>query len=142
MKTHHPDSREIEKNWYIVDAEGQVLGRLACRIASMLRGKDKPFFAPNIDAGDFVVVVNAEKVSVTGNKTEAKEYFSHSGYPDGAKSVKLSEMLSRKPEYVIQHAVAGMLPKSRLGRRMLKKLKVYRGPAHPHGAQQPAELNV
>ncbi len=141
MKTHHPDVREVEKNWYLVDAEGQVLGRLASRIASILRGKDKPCFAPNVDVGDFVVVVNADKVAVTGNKAAVKEYFTHSGYPGGARSVKLSEMLVKKPEYVIQHAVSGMLPKNRLGRQMIKKLKVYRGPAHPHRAQEPVKLN-
>jgi large subunit ribosomal protein L13 len=141
VKTHHPDVKEIDKNWYLVDAEGQVLGRLASRIASILRGKDKPYFAPNVDVGDFVVVVNAEKVAVTGNKAEAKEYFTHSGYPGGAKSVKLSEMLSKKPEHVIRHAVGGMLPKNSLGRQMLKKLKVYSGPSHPHKAQEPAGIN-
>ncbi len=141
MKTHHPDVKGIDKSWYVIDAEGQVLGRLASRIASILRGKDKPYFAPNVDIGDFVVVVNAEKVALTGGKTESKEYFTHSGYPGGAKSVKLSDMLRRKPEYVIRHAVGGMLPKTRLGRQMLKKLKVYSGPAHPHRAQEPVEIN-
>lgn len=142
MKTHHPDVRKIVKPWYVVNAEGQVLGRLASGIARVLRGKDSPCFAPNVDTGGFVVVVNAEKVAVTGKKAEMKEYFTHSGYPGGARSVKFSEMLSRKPEHVIRHAVGGMLPKNRLGRQMLKKLKVYRGPAHPHAAQQPMELNV
>ncbi len=142
MKTHHPDVREIDRKWHLVDADGQVLGRLASKIASILRGKDKPCFAPNVDAGDFVVVVNAEKIAVTGGKAADKEYFTHSGYPGGARSVNLSEMLSKKPEFVIKHAVSGMLPKNSLGRQMIKKMKVYRGPAHPHKAQEPVELNV
>ena len=141
MKTQHPDVKEIDKNWYLIDAEGQVLGRLASRIAAILRGKDKPCFSPSVDVGDFVVVVNAEKIAVTGGKTEDKEYFTHSGYPGGSRSVKLSEMLKKKPAYVIEHAVSGMLPKNRLGRQMVKKLKVYSGPAHPHKAQEPVEIN-
>ncbi len=141
MKTQHPDVREIERTWYLLDAEGQILGRLAARIASILRGKDNPSFAPNVDLGDFVVVVNAGKVAVTGNKLSDKEYFTHSGYPGGDRSVKLSEMIQKKPDFVIRHAVAGMLPKNRLGRQMIKKLKVYGGPSHPHSAQNPVTIN-
>jgi large subunit ribosomal protein L13 len=141
VKTHHPDVCELEKNWHLIDAEGQVLGRLASRIAVILRGKNKPCFAPNADTGDFVVVINAEKVAVTGNKMDAKEYFTHSGYPGGAKSVKLSEMIKKKPAHVIQHAVSGMLPKNTLGRQMVKKLKVYSGPLHPHAAQAPVKID-
>ncbi len=141
MKTYHPDVAEITKNWYLIDAEGRVLGRLASRIAGLLRGKDKPCFAHNVDVGDFVVVINAEKVVLTGRKTDTKRYFSHSGYPGGARSVSFTEQIGRKPEEVIRLAVAGMLPKNRLGSRMLKKLKVYRGSSHPHAAQNPVEIN-
>ncbi len=141
MKTYHPDAGSIERNWHVIDADGQVLGRLASRAASILRGKHKPCFAPNLDAGDYVVVINAGKIAVTGSKMEDKKYFSHSGYPGGARNVSLADMLEKTPEKVIEHAVKGMLPGNRLGRKMLQKLKVYRGESHPHAAQKPVKIN-
>ena len=142
MKTFSPKPKDIKREWFVVDAEGQTLGRLASRIATRLRGKHKPEFAPHVDMGDFIVVVNAEKIRVTGDKMNAKHYYWHTGYPGGIKSRSLSEMLKRKPEEVITHAVKGMLPKNRLGRAILKKLKVYAGPAHRHQAQQPQPLEL
>ena len=142
MKTFSPKPKDIKREWFVVDAEGQTLGRLASRIATRLRGKHKPEFAPHVDMGDFIVVVNAEKIRVTGDKMNAKHYYWHTGYPGGIKSRSLSEMLKRKPEEVITHAVKGMLPKNRLGRAILKKLKVYAGPEHPHASQQPAPLEL
>ncbi|MBT8762678.1 50S ribosomal protein L13 [Desulfohalobiaceae bacterium Ax17] len=140
MKTYSPKPEEIQKNWYLVDAQGKTLGRIATEIAKRLRGKHKPEFAPHIDTGDFIVVVNAKKVKVTGQKLEKKKYYRHTGYPGGLKETTLAEMMENKPEEVIRRAVRGMLPKNRLGRAMLKKLKVYSGPDHPHGAQQPQAL--
>ena len=128
---------DIERRWFLVDATGQTLGRLATRIAHVLRGKHKPQYAPNIDAGDYVIVVNAAKVAVTGRKREQKTYYSHSGYPSGLTAVLLEDQLERHPDRVIEHAVRGMLPHNRLGRAQFKKLKVYGGPDHPHEAQQP-----
>ena len=125
------------RRWRVVDAEGQVLGRLATRVATMLRGKDRPTFAPHRDEGDFVVVVNAAKVRLTGRKLQQKRYYRHSGYPGGLRSVTAAELLARHPERVITEAVRGMLPKSPLGQRLLRKLKVYPGPEHPHAAQRP-----
>jgi large subunit ribosomal protein L13 len=139
-----PTSMELESEraWYVVDASGQVLGRLATRIATILRGKHKPTFAPHLDVGDHVVVVNAEKVELTGRKRQDKTYRWHTGYLGGLREVKADRMLETHPERVIEWAVQGMLPKNRLGRAMAKKLKVYRGAAHPHGAQLPKPLEV
>ncbi|HOO76453.1 MAG TPA: 50S ribosomal protein L13 [bacterium] len=140
MKTYSAKPEEMTRTWYLVDAEGQVLGRLATRIADILRGKNKPIFTPHVDTGDFVVVVNAEKVVVTGRKSQQMEYQRYSGYPGGLKSVPYKTMLKNHPERIIEHAVKGMVPHNRLGRQVLKKLKVYAGPAHPHEAQHPEPL--
>ena len=142
MTTYTAKPGEIQRDWYVVDAEGKTLGRLATEIADTLRGKRKPEYTPHVDTGDFVVVVNAEKVRVTGDKRAAKRYYRHSGYPGGMRSRTLGEMLERRPEQVIRLAVRGMLPRNRLGRKQLTKLKVYAGPDHPHAAQQPQELEV
>lgn len=142
MRTYAPKATDIERQWWLVDAENKVLGRLASEIARLLRGKHKPLYATHVDTGDFVVVVNAEKVRLTGNKPEQKAYFRHSGYIGGDKLVPVRTMLERYPERVIELAVKGMLPKSNLGRLMRKKLKVYAGPAHPHAAQRPAAREV
>ena len=142
MKTYSAKPNEIEKQWYLVDAEAQTLGRLATQIADVLRGKGKPQYTPHIDTGDFVVVVNAEKIAVTGDKRQAKLYHRHSGYPGGLKTRTLNDMLERRPEEVIRLAVKGMLPRNRLGRKQLTKLKVYAGPDHPHAAQQPRALEL
>jgi large subunit ribosomal protein L13 len=142
MKTYVATPIDRERNWYVVDATGLTLGRLATRIADTLRGKLKPTYTPHIDTGDFVVVVNAEKISVTGNKRADKRYYRHSGYPGGLKSRTLEEMLTRRPEEVIRIAVKGMLPRNRLARRQITKLKVYAGPDHPHAAQKPQPLEI
>jgi large subunit ribosomal protein L13 len=142
MKTWNAKPGEIERQWQLVDAEGQTLGRLATRIADTLRGKDKPQYTPHVDTGDFVVVVNAEKVAVTGNKLDQKQYHRHSGYPGGLRSRTLREQLERRPEEVIRKAVKGMLPRNRLSRAQLRKLKIYAGPEHPHTAQAPKELKI
>lgn len=142
MKTYQQKPAEVERRWWLVDAQGKVLGRLASQVASLLRGKHKPTFTPHVDGGDFVVVVNADKVRLTGRKAERKVYFWHSGYPGGLKSATAGELLRTKPEELFRLAVQRMLPKTRLGRRMLRKLKVYRGPDHPHAAQQPQKLEV
>ena len=142
MKTWNAKPNELEKRWYLVDADGQNLGRLATRIADTLRGKRKPEYTPHVDTGDFVVVVNAEKVAVTGKKLQQKRYYRHSGYPGGLRSRTLEEMLERRPEEVIRLAVKGMLPRNRLARKQLTKLKVYAGPDHPHAAQQPEPLEI
>jgi large subunit ribosomal protein L13 len=133
---------DVKKEWWVVDASNLTLGRLASEIASILRGKRKPIFTPNVDTGDFVVVVNAEKVAVTGKKLTDKIYYHHSGYPGGIKSTTLEKLINEKPERVIEKAVWGMLPKNSLGRQMIRKLKVYAGPEHPHQAQQPKVLEV
>lgn len=140
MKTYTPKKEEVVHDWFVVDASDMVLGRLATKIANKLRGKDKPIFAPHVDTGDFVVVLNADKIKVTGNKMSQKNYYKHTNYPGGLKTRSLSEMLEKKPEMVIEIAVRGMLPKNRLGRQMIKKLKVYAGTDHPHTAQQPKPL--
>ncbi|MDP2277896.1 MAG: 50S ribosomal protein L13 [Nitrospirota bacterium] len=140
MKTRFAKKTDIEYKWYLVDAKDAVLGRLAVKIAVCLRGKNKAIFTPNVDTGDFVVVVNAEKVRTTGKKLDDKIYYHHSGYPGGIKAKTLRERLSKEPQKVISDAVWGMLPKNRLGRAMLKKLKVYKGSAHPHAAQKPEIL--
>ena len=142
MKTPLPKVNEIERKWFVVDAENKVLGRLATQIAMRLRGKHKPIFTPHLDTGDFIVVVNAEKVRLTGKKLDKKIYYKHTGYMGGLKSFTAKEMLTKKPEEVIKLAVKRMLPKNRLGRKQLKKLKVYRGPNHPHTAQRPQPLNI
>ncbi len=140
MKTYAVKASDIERRWWLVDASGETLGRLATRIATLLEGKHKPTYSPHIDTGDHVVVVNAARVRVTGNKLEQKIYYRHSNYPGGLKEESLSRLLERRPELVIERAVKGMLPQNRLGRAMFKKLKVYAGPDHPHAAQQPAPL--
>ena len=140
MKTFVAKPSNIERSWLVVDAKDQRLGRLATRIADALRGKTKPAYTPHIDTGDFVVVVNAEKIAVTGKKMDDKIYYRHTGYPGGLKKRTLAQMLDRRPEEVIRLAVKGMLPKNRLGRAQLRKLKVYAGPAHPHQAQKPQEM--
>lgn len=141
-KTYSPKASEIEHRWWVVNAEGQILGRLASAIAVRLRGKDKPTYAPHMDGGDFVVVVNAEKIQVTGRKLAQKTYFRHSGYPGGAKTTTLTEMLQKHPSRVIEKAVRGMLPKTALGDQIIKKLKVYSGAEHPHDAQKPETLTI
>lgn len=140
MKTYIPKEEEIEKKWYLIDADGMVLGRLATRVASILRGKNKPSFTPNIDIGDFVIIVNAEKVHLTGKKLIDKVYYHHTNYPGGLKSITAGKRMNSKPEEVIKDAVCGMLPKGTLGGTMIKKLKVYRGGEHPHNAQRPEQL--
>ena len=142
MKTYVAKPTDRERNWLVVDANGQTLGRLATRIADALRGKTKPEYTPHCDTGDFVVVVNAEKISVTGNKRGSKMYYRHSGYPGGLKSRSLNDMLERRPEEVIRLAVKGMLPRTRLGRKQLTKLKVYAGADHPHTAQKPTPMEI
>ena len=142
MKTYVATPATRERNWVVVDATGQTLGRLATQIADTLRGKHKPEFTPHCDVGDFVIVVNAERIAVTGKKLEEKRYYRHSGYPGGLKTRTLAEMLDRRPEEVIRKAVKGMLPRTRLGRAQLRKLKVYAGPDHPHAAQQPEPMEV
>jgi large subunit ribosomal protein L13 len=139
-KTFVTKADDIKRDWFYVDADGKSLGRMASKIAAILRGKHKPIFTPGLDTGDFVVVVNAEKVTVTGNKLTEKFYYRYSGYPGGMTAISLRDQLAKHPNRVIEHAVWGMLPHNKLGRAMLKKLKVYRGPAHPHTAQNPSEL--
>lgn len=141
-KTYMPKASEIERQWFVVDADGVVLGRLASQVASVLRGKHKPTFTPHLDVGDYVIVVNAEKVRVTGAKESAKLYYRHSRFPGGLRSLSFDEMIQRHPERVIQYAVKGMLPKGALGRQTLKKLRVFAGPDHPHQGQQPQELEI
>ena len=142
MKTQFAKKGEVERKWHIVDAEGQVLGRLATQIASRLRGKHKPIFTPHVDTGDFVIVINAEKVRLTGNKLEQKVYYRHSNYPGGLKAETAKDRMESKPEEIMRSAVWGMLPKNRLGRTLIKKLKVYRGSKHPHEAQKPEPLTT
>jgi large subunit ribosomal protein L13 len=141
-KTYQATSQDRERDWYVVDAEGKILGRLATQIADLLRGKRKPTYTPHVDVGDFVVVVNAEKVAVTGNKREAKRYWRHSGYPGGIRYRTLGDLLERRPEEVLRKAVKGMLPRNRLARQQLRKLKIYAGPDHPHRAQKPEPLEI
>lgn len=142
MRTFTAKREEAERNWYVVDAENKVLGRLASELAKILRGKHKPQFTPHVDTGDYVIVVNAEKVNLTGNKLKDKVYYSHSGYPGGIKSVTAEALKAKKPEDLIRFAVKGMLPKNRLGRKLFKKLKVYAGGEHPHQAQQPKPIEI
>lgn len=143
-KTYYPKASEIERKWFVVDANGQTLGRLATRIAAVLLGKHKPTFTPGVEMGDYVVVVNAERVTVTGTKTtskmDSKIYYRHSGYPGGLKSISLRDQLKKHPDRVLHSAVWGMLPHNRMGRSLLKRLKIYAGPDHPHGLQKPENL--
>jgi large subunit ribosomal protein L13 len=142
MKSYMARPLEVERRWYVVDAEGQTLGRLATEIARVLRGKNKPQYTPHVDTGDFVVVVNAEKVVVTGKKAEQKVYRRHSGYPGGLKETSYEQMMERRPTEILRRAVKGMMPKNRLARQQLRKLKIYAGPEHPHAAQDPQPYEV
>ena len=142
MKTYSPKPQDIDRKWYVVDANGLILGRLASKIAQVLHGKHKPIWAPHADVGDFIVVVNADKVRVTGRKAEQKLYIRHSGYPGGLKKTSYSKVLQTKPEHILREAVRGMLPHNRLGRKMLKKLKIYASTEHPHQAQTPESLSI
>ena len=140
MRTYSPRADEIERGWYVVDAEGLTLGRMSTEVARILRGKHKAMYTPHLDTGDHVIIVNAEKVVLTANKAEAKQVYHHTGYPGGIRSTTYATLLDEKPEQAVRRTVRGMLPKNRLGRQMLKKLKVYAGPTHPHAAQQPQPL--
>ena len=142
MRTYTPKPADVQRQWYVIDATDVVLGRLASQVATLLKGKHKPIYAPHIDTGDFVIVVNAEKVALTGNKREQKRAYRHSGYPGGLRSMSYKELLERHPERAVEKAIKGMLPKNRLGRRMFKKVKVYAGPNHPHQAQQPVPFEI
>jgi large subunit ribosomal protein L13 len=144
MRTYSQKASEVQRDWYVVDASNMVLGRLATQVATLLRGKHKPTYTPSMDGGDFVIVVNAEKIRVTGRKADQKMYYRHSGYPGGLKAFSYRRMHANRPDMIIRLAVKGMLPKGRMGRRLLSKLRVYRGPTHPHAAQQPRtyELRV
>ena len=142
MKTYVATPENRQRDWYVVDADGRTLGRLATQLADVLRGKRKPEYTPHCDVGDFIVVVNAEKIAVTGDKRDSKLYYRHSGYPGGLKARTLGEMLERQPDEVIRQAVKGMLPRNRLARQQLTKLKIYAGPDHPHSAQEPKPLEV
>lgn len=142
MKTYSAKAETVQRDWYVVDAEGKTLGRLATEIASRLRGKHKPEFTPHVDTGDYIVVVNAEKIAVTGNKATDKIYYSHTEYPGGIKDISFKDLIEKAPERVIQSAVKGMLPRGPLGREMFRKLKIYVGSEHPHTAQQPQQLDV
>lgn len=142
MKTFTAKPAEVRRDWFVVDAEGKTLGRLATEIARRLRGKHKAEYTPHVDTGDYIVVVNAEKIHVTGNKAAAKQYYRHTGYPGGLRSMNFEKLIDHAPERVLEIAVKGMLPKGPLGRAMHKKMKVYAGAEHPHAAQQPQELNI
>lgn len=142
MRTYMAKPEEIERQWYVVDATGKTLGRLATKVADILRGKHKPIYTPHVDTGDYVIVINAEKIELTGKKWEQKKYYRHSGYPGGLKEITYEKLLKKNPEFIIEKAVRGMIPHNRLGRQMIKKLKVYAGPEHPHQAQQPKELEL
>jgi len=142
VRTFTAKTAEIEREWYVIDAKGQTLGRLASKIAPIIKGKHKPIYTPHLDCGDFVVVINAEKVRVTGRKLDQKIYYRHSLYPGGLSTINLRDQLAKHPERVLQDAVRGMLPKNKLGRQMIKKLKVYSGDSHPHQAQQPKPLKL
>ena len=142
MKTYTPKENELKREWFVVDAGGQILGRLASKLAHRLRGKHKPEFAPHVDNGDFLVVINAAKIAVTGKKLDQKMYYKHTNYPGGLKERSLRQMLDKKPEEVLRAAVKGMLPKNRLARRLLTKLKVYAGTEHPHAPQKPTPLDL
>jgi len=141
VKTYSAKAEDIDRKWYLIDAEGEILGRLATQIATILRGKNKPTYTPSMDLGDYVVVINAEKIKVTGNKLKGKIYRYHTSYPGGLKSVVLGTLLKRKPELVVKKAVQGMIPHTKLGRAMIKKLKIYKGNEHPHQAQKLEKIN-
>lgn len=140
MKTYTAKPHELERKWYVIDAEGQTLGRLATQVASIIRGKHKPTYTPHVDTGDHVIIINAEKIHLTGKKLQDKKYYRHSGYVGGMKSITAGELLNRHPERVIRSAVWGMVPHNKLGRQMIKKLKIYAGPEHPHASQTPETL--
>lgn len=142
MRTYTPKPGDVDRAWHVIDANDVVLGRLAAQAATLLRGKHKPIFAPHVDTGDFVVIINAEKVALSGNKREQKRAYRHSGYPGGLKSVGYTELLDKHPEKAVEKAIRGMLPKNSLGRAQLRKLKVYAGPEHPHAAQKPATFQI
>ena len=142
MKTFTAKPAEVKRDWYVVDAEGKTLGRLATEIARRLRGKHKPEYTPHVDTGDYIIVINAEKVAVTGNKAQAKMYYSHTGFPGGIKEINFEKLIAKKPEMVLESAIKGMLPKGPLGRAMFRKLKVYAGAEHQHAAQQPQVLDI
>ena len=142
MRTYSPKGRDITRQWHVIDASDVVLGRLASQVAVLLRGKHKPIFAPHVDTGDFVIVINADKVALSGNKLEQKRAYRHSGYPGGLRSVSYGELMDKHPERIVEKAVRGMLPKNSLGRKTLRKLKVYAGPDHPHQAQQPVPFEI
>lgn len=142
MKTQVAKKEEVTRDWYLVDVDSKVLGRVATEIANVLRGKNKPTFTPSVDTGDFVIVVNAEKIALTGKKLSDKTYYSHSAFPGGLKEISAGKLIDKKPEELIKKAVKGMLPKNKLARHMLKKLKIYSGSAHPHAAQNPKNLNI
>jgi len=142
MKTYQAKKEELEQKWYLVNAEGKVLGRLATELAKILKGKNKPIYTPHLDTGDFIIVVNAGKITLTGKKMKDKIYYHHTGYPGGIKEINAEKLLAKKPTEMIRMAVKGMLPKNSLGREMLRKLKVYSGPNHPHEAQKPISLEV
>lgn len=142
MKSFIAKPQEIERKWYVIDAEGKTLGRLASQAAAILRGKNKPIFTPHVDCGDYVIIVNAEKVKVTGKKRHDKVYKRHSGYPGGLKELNFEQMMEKHPTEAVRHAIKGMMPKGKLGRSMFKKLKVYAGPEHNHAAQKPETLDI
>jgi large subunit ribosomal protein L13 len=142
VRTYSPRADEIERGWYVVDAEGLTLGRMSTEVARILRGKHKAMYTPHLDTGDHVIIVNADKVVLTANKAEAKQVYHHTGYPGGIRSTTYATLLAEKPEEAVRRTIRGMLPKNRLGRQMLKKLKVYAGPTHPHSAQQPQTLDL
>ena len=142
MKTFVPKTADITRKWYVVDAEGQVLGRLASQVANILRGKNKPIYTPNVDTGDFVIIINADKIVLTGKKLDQKIYYHHSGYAGGLKETKYRKLLAEKPELAVRHAVVGMLPKGPLGRQMASKLRIYAGPEHEQAAQKPEKLEL
>ncbi len=142
MRTYSPKGNDITRQWHVIDASDVVLGRLASQVAVLLRGKHKPIFAPHVDTGDFVIVINADKVALSGNKLEQKRAYRHSGYPGGLRSISYGELMEKRPERIVEKAVRGMLPKNSLGRKTLRKLKVYAGPDHPHSAQQPVPFEI
>ena len=142
MRTYSPKGSDITRQWHVIDASDVVLGRLASQVAVLLRGKHKPIFAPHVDTGDFVIVINADKVALSGNKLEQKRAYRHSGYPGGLRSVSYGELMEKRPDRIVEKAVRGMLPKNSLGRKTLRKLKVYAGPDHPHSAQQPVPFEI
>jgi large subunit ribosomal protein L13 len=142
MRTIFVKPKDVERKWWLVDAEGQTLGRLASRISTVLRGKHKPIYTPHMETGDFVVVVNAEKVKITGNKREQKVYYRHSGYPGGLKTEVLGKLMRTKPTFALEHAIKGMLPRGKMGRKIFKNVKIYAGAEHPHGAQKPEKLEL